>query len=103
MRAVSLAARHQHDEKVGVIGRPVRIRLDQGHLRQGNDALGHLLRQLGGFVERGAFGKRVGTDQFGLVVGGNPVASHQMIETECGKKSRHTNQDNHAPVRQGPI
>ena len=60
--AASLAARHQHDEKVRVIRWPVRIRLDERHLRQSNHVLGDILRKIGGFFERSAFGKRVRTD-----------------------------------------
>ena len=102
MAAVSLGARHQHNEKVCVIRRSVRERLDERHLRQGHHTLGNFLCAVGGFLERSAFGERIGTDQFGLVIGGNPIASHQVIETKRGKKRRHANQYDYAPMRQRP-
>src|SRR6266478_373048 len=85
-----------------VIRRAVRIRLDERDLRQSNDAVSHFLRELGGFLERSALGKGIRTLQFGLVVGGDPVAANQVIETKRREKSHHANQNDGAPVREGP-
>ena len=103
MGTVALASRDEHDEKVGVIRRAMCKGLDKSDLGQSNDALGDFLGALSGLLERSALGKRVGTDQLRLVVGGNPVAAYKMIKTESGEKCHDANQKNRAPVGQRPM
>src|SRR6266851_5296123 len=86
-----------------VICRSVSEGLHESNFGKCCHAFGNVLRDLRRFRKSRALGKRVGTDEFRLVISGNPVASHQMIETKCRKKRHHANQNDHAPVRERPV
>ena len=86
-----------------VVRRAMRKGLHQRHFRQGHDALRDFHRQLRGFLQRSAFGQRIRADQLGLVVRGDPVAPHQMIEPEGREKRQHADHHDGAAVRQRPV
>ena len=100
---LSLAPGNQPDEQMRVIRRSMRECLHKGNFRECRHTLGDGLSGLRRFRQRGALGKREGTDQFRLVIGGDPVASYEVIKTKRGKKSSHANQNDGAPVRKGPV
>src|SRR5437879_7703273 len=86
-----------------VICRSVSESLNESNFRKCRSAFGDVLCDLRRFRKSRALGKRVGADQFRLIVGGNPIASDQMIETECRKKSRDANQNDDAPMCERPV
>ena len=103
MRLFPFASRHEHDEEMRMVGRTMRKRLHKRYLRKRLDAFRDFRCQLCGFLQRAAFGQRVGADQLSLVIRGNPVASHQMVEAEGREERQPANHQDGATMGQRPM
>src|SRR5580658_10300008 len=101
--AFSFAARDETNEEMRVVCWAVGERLHEGDFGEGDDALREFGGASRGDRKSGAFGEREGTDELGLIIGGNPVAADEMVEAKRREESADANENDHPTMRQRPL